>query len=196
MCIFGVFVAWNSAPLLLPACLVAQSCWTLCDPMDCILARLLCPWDFSGMNTGVGFFLQSVFLTQGSNPCLLLILLCRRILYPLCHWNFPPLYGIIPHYLPTHVSSILQTKRETRQPTNKTKQHTHPKSCTTLCLQCCCFGHSWRKVFSVLFLPCLLIAQSAWLLSSEPPIPLAFLWKEAPDCFAQSSSSASPQLIS
>ena len=35
--------------------------------------RLLCPWDFSGKNTGVGchFSLQGIFLTQGSNPCLL-----------------------------------------------------------------------------------------------------------------------------
>ena len=23
----------------------AQSCLTLCDPMDCSRARLLCPWD-------------------------------------------------------------------------------------------------------------------------------------------------------
>ena len=32
---------------------------------------LLCPWDFSGKNTGVGcyFLLQGIFLTQGSNPC-------------------------------------------------------------------------------------------------------------------------------
>ena len=38
MCIFsGVFVAWNSAPLLVLACLVAQLCRTLCDPMDCSL---------------------------------------------------------------------------------------------------------------------------------------------------------------
>ena len=36
-------------------------------------ARLLCPWDFPGKNIGVGchFFLQGVFLTQGSNSCLL-----------------------------------------------------------------------------------------------------------------------------
>ena len=96
--------------------------------MDCSLARLLCPWEFSGMNTGVGchFFLQGIFPTRGSNPCLLLILLCRRILYPLCHRDFPPLYGIIPHYLPTHMSSILQTKRETKQPTNKTEQNSIP----------------------------------------------------------------------
>ena len=36
-------------------------------------ARLLCPPDFSGKNTGVGchFFLQEIFLTQGLNPGLL-----------------------------------------------------------------------------------------------------------------------------
>ena len=28
-------------------CLVAQSCLTLCDPRDCGLPRLLCPWGFS-----------------------------------------------------------------------------------------------------------------------------------------------------
>ena len=34
---------------------------------------LLYPWDFSGKNTGVGcyFLLQGIFLTQGSNLCLL-----------------------------------------------------------------------------------------------------------------------------
>ena len=33
---------------------VAQSCPTLCDPMDCSLTRFLRPWDFPGKNTGVG----------------------------------------------------------------------------------------------------------------------------------------------
>ena len=43
-------------------------------------ARLLCLWDFSGKNTGVGghFHLQGIFLTQGLNPGLLH---CRWILY-------------------------------------------------------------------------------------------------------------------
>ena len=47
--------------------------------------RLLCPWDFPGKNTGVGCraLLQGIFLTQGSNPGLLCLLHCRRILY---HW--------------------------------------------------------------------------------------------------------------
>ena len=37
-------------------------------------ARLLCPWDSLGKNTGVGcyFLLQGIFLTQGSNLHLLL----------------------------------------------------------------------------------------------------------------------------
>ena len=35
--------------------------------------RLLCLWNLSGKNTGVvcHFLLQRIFLTQGSNPCLL-----------------------------------------------------------------------------------------------------------------------------
>ena len=36
-------------------------------------AKLLCPWDFPGKNTGVGchFFFQGIFLSQGSNLRLL-----------------------------------------------------------------------------------------------------------------------------
>ena len=39
-------------------------------------ARLLCPWDSPGKNTGMGFhvFLQGIFPTQGSNPRLLHLL--------------------------------------------------------------------------------------------------------------------------
>ena len=47
--------------------LVAQSCLTLCELQP---ARLFCPWDSPGKNTGVGchFLLQGIFPTQGSNP--------------------------------------------------------------------------------------------------------------------------------
>ena len=47
--------------------LLSQSCLTLCDPME--PARLLCPWNFPGKNTGVEchFLLQGVFPTQGLN---------------------------------------------------------------------------------------------------------------------------------
>ena len=58
-----------------------------------ITTRLLCPWDFPGKNTrvGCGFLLQGIFLTQRSNPCLLKLLHCRKILYPLNHQGRPSL---------------------------------------------------------------------------------------------------------
>ena len=47
-------------------------------------ARLLCPWNSPGKNTGVGchFFLQGIFLTQGLN---LGLLDCRQTLHHLSH---------------------------------------------------------------------------------------------------------------
>ena len=57
---------------------LVKSCPTLCNPMDLKVFRLLCPWDSSGKNTGVGcrFFLQRIFPIQRVNPYLLR---CRRI---------------------------------------------------------------------------------------------------------------------
>ena len=50
------------------SCVCAQSCPSLFAPMDCSQpARLLCPWNFPGTNTGVGchFLFEGIFLTQG-----------------------------------------------------------------------------------------------------------------------------------
>ena len=77
---------WQSATSVSQSVLVAQSFLTLCDPMDLMEppARLLCPWDSPGKNTGVGchFLLQGIFLTQWSNQGLLH---CVKILYHLSH---------------------------------------------------------------------------------------------------------------
>ena len=64
--------------------LVAQSCPTLCDPMDCSPPGSSVHGDLPGKNTGVGChaLLQEIFPTQGSNPGLPH---CRRILYQLSH---------------------------------------------------------------------------------------------------------------
>ena len=67
-------------------CLCAQSlqsCLTLCDPKDCQPPRLPYPQDSPGKNTGVGFhaLLQGIFLTQGSNPCLLCLCIRRWVIY-------------------------------------------------------------------------------------------------------------------
>ena len=55
------------------------------------LTRLLCPWDTSGKNIGVGCHshLQGIFPTQGLNPGLPH---CRRILYCLSHQRSPNLH--------------------------------------------------------------------------------------------------------
>ena len=66
---------------------VTQLCPTLCNHVDCMEpARLLCPWDSLGKNTGVGChaLLQGIFLTQGSNPGVLQAD-CRQTLYHLSH---------------------------------------------------------------------------------------------------------------
>ena len=84
--------AWQPTPVFLPGeshgqrslssvqfSSVAQSCPTLCDPMDCSL-----PWNLQGKNTGMSchFLLQGIFQIQGSN---LGLLHCRWILYSLSH---------------------------------------------------------------------------------------------------------------
>ena len=70
--------------------LVTQSCLTLCGSMDCKPTRFLCPWNFPGKNTGVGYHspLQGIFPTQGSN---LNLLHFRQILYSLSHQGSPQL---------------------------------------------------------------------------------------------------------
>ena len=51
--------------------LVAKSCLTLLWPHGLWPARLLCPWDFAGKNTGTGchFLLQGIFPIPVLNPC-------------------------------------------------------------------------------------------------------------------------------
>ena len=53
--------------------LVAQSFWTLCDPMDCSPPGSSVHGDSPGRNTGVGghTLLQAIFPTQGLNLGLL-----------------------------------------------------------------------------------------------------------------------------
>ena len=71
-----------------------QSCLTLCDPMDCSPSGPFVHGDSLGKNTGAGChaLLQGIFPTQGLNPCLLHLLLCRQILYPLRHLGSPDRY--------------------------------------------------------------------------------------------------------
>ena len=65
-------------------CLAAQSCPTLCNPMDCSSPGSSVHGDSSGKNIRVDChaLLQGIFPIQGSNPGLSH---CRQILYCLSH---------------------------------------------------------------------------------------------------------------
>ena len=69
-------------------CLVAQSCLTLCNHMDCSLPGSSVHGDSPGKNTRMGChaLLQGIFPTQRSNPGLLH---CRWILYQLSQQRSP-----------------------------------------------------------------------------------------------------------
>ena len=77
-----------------------QSCPTLCDPMDCSLPGSLIHRIFPGKNTRVGCcaLLLGIFATQGSNPCLLLLL----------HWQAASL-PLAPPQNPFRLHTILQS---------------------------------------------------------------------------------------
>ena len=70
-------------------------------------ARLLCPWDSPGNNTGVGShsLLQRIFPMQGSN---LGLLLCRQILYHLSHQGRPLLTLVAQNILSQFTNSYVQ----------------------------------------------------------------------------------------
>ena len=74
---------WSGVPLPSPKCymlVTSDSLW----PHGLQPARLLCPWDSPGKNTGVGChaLLQRIFPTQGSK---LGPFHCRQVLYSLTH---------------------------------------------------------------------------------------------------------------
>ena len=72
-------------------CVVAQSCPTLFNSMECSQPGSSGHGDSPGKNAGVGChaLLQGIFLTQGSQPHLLYLLHCRQILYILSHQGSP-----------------------------------------------------------------------------------------------------------
>ena len=84
------------------------SCVQLLGPHGLQHARLLCPWDSPGKNTGAGchFLLQGIFPTQESNPGLLH---CRQILYPLSYEGSHKKNGIMPLQQNMNVTKVYHT---------------------------------------------------------------------------------------
>ena len=91
-------------------CLVAKSGPTLLQP-----ARLLCPWDSPGKNTGAGChaLLQGVLPTQRSNLSLQCLLRWQADSLPLSHLGSPrlPTAEIEQTFLSTDLASVLAFER-------------------------------------------------------------------------------------
>ena len=101
---------------------VSASSW----PHGLYPSRLLCPWDFPGKTTGVGchFLLWGIFLTQGSNVCLLNwqadswplrhlgSTIKQGIRFPLrmAPTSFPPLLAREKRLLPLDMGSLYQSE--------------------------------------------------------------------------------------
>ena len=79
------------------------NCVRLLWPPELYPARLLCPWDFPGKNTGVSchFLLHGFFPTQGLKPP---FLHCRQILY---HWAW--FFSTGSTYLYNQFSSVAES---------------------------------------------------------------------------------------
>ena len=84
-------------------------------------ARVLCPWDFLGKNSGVGChsLLQGIFPTQGLKPGLPH---CRQILYHLNHQERPAVDLSLSHHLKHGVYQPVSWP--SRCPTRETKART------------------------------------------------------------------------
>ena len=103
--------------------------------------RLLCPWDSSGQNTGVSchFLLQGIFLTQGSNPCLLCLLHWQMGSLPLVPLGKPLLNNKLPQNRTSLVAQGAQSLvRELRSQRTfgaaKKKKKNYPRTTTSYSL--------------------------------------------------------------
>ena len=102
----STYIPANSACAVLH--LVAQSCPTLCDPMDCSPPSSSVHGGYPGKNTGVGChaLLQGIFSTQRSTPG---FPYCWWILYHLSHEGSPTVYegSFFPSSFPTLVFFLI-----------------------------------------------------------------------------------------
>ena len=80
---FTTSATWEAYTVL---CLVAQSCPTLCNPVDCSPSGSSVHGDTPGKNIRVGCPPPGIFPTQGLNPGLSH---CRWIFYCLSHQGSP-----------------------------------------------------------------------------------------------------------
>ena len=94
-------IDWFDFPAVQMKVKVAQSCLTLCNPMDCSLPCFSVHGILQAkvLKVGSHSLLQDIVSTQGSNPSLPH---CRWILYRLSHQGSPAVQGILKSLLKHH----------------------------------------------------------------------------------------------
>ena len=113
----GEFMSHQICGVFSIACLVTQSCLTVCDPKDCSPPGSSVHGDSPGMDTGVGchVLLQGIFPTQGSNPGLSH---CRQIFYCLSH-QWSPFLALFQYFFLSHSCSSLLSSVSSTQSVSK-----------------------------------------------------------------------------
>ena len=161
---FPFFLFPNLLLFLYVLCLVAQSCPTLCDPMDCSPSGSSVHGDSPGKNTGVGCraLLQGIFPTQGLNPCLTH---CCWILYCLSHQESPLLYTL--SHAPVSLSTCLLQQGN-----------------SGLLVSCLPLISASDWTLSTVGL------SSCWVLAQHASFPFHSPWMDPGPCFRPSSSLA------
>ena len=97
--------AWVCSELIFPTIIRSSRAWYMLIRFSRVQlfathglqpARVLCPWDSPGKNTGVGchFLLQGILLTQGSNQHLLCLLNWQVDSLPLSFRGSPPILTV------------------------------------------------------------------------------------------------------
>ena len=91
-CSLGVTFKWWKVSLPKTNYFPRGMCACSVRPCGLQPTRLLSPWDSPGKNIGVGShtLLQGIFLTQGSNPCLLSLLHWQEYSLPVSHLGSLP----------------------------------------------------------------------------------------------------------
>ena len=116
-------------------------------------SRLLCPWDFPGKNTGVGYHahLQGIFPIQALSPCLLSLLYWQVDSLPLMPPGKPiEYYAAIKNYTLRTWKSIFSVKWEKNSKEVKLYTMWSQLFLFSMWICVCVYAKKWKKIFQML----------------------------------------------
>ena len=138
--------------------------------------QLLCPWDFSGKNTGMGchFLLQGIFLTQGSNPSFLHLLQRQVDSLPLSHLGSCHIYTV------AATAKSLQLCPTLCDPIDGPPGSPIPGILQARALEwvAVSFSNAWKWQVKVKSLSCARLLATPWTAAYQAPLSMGFSRQE------------------